>query len=70
VKRQPTRTIGTRGPPAALPLRAAAPKVFVECLELDASLTYDLPVQVFLPLGKAVSSVVEPHTVRVVVSKP
>ena len=46
------------------------PKAFVGCLELDPSLTYDLPVQVFLPLGKAVSAAVEPHTVRVVVSKP
>lgn len=49
-------------------LQDLTPKAFVECLELDPSLTYDLPVQVFLPLGKAVSATVEPHTVRVVVS--
>lgn len=51
-------------------LQVVAPQAFVECLELDPSLTYDLPVQVFLPLGKAVSATVEPHTVRVVLSKP
>lgn len=59
------------GPPETLEdLQAVAPKAFVECLELNPSLTYDLPVQVVLPPGKAVSAAVEPHTVRVVVSKP
>ncbi|MDD5677679.1 MAG: hypothetical protein PHW60_06750 [Kiritimatiellae bacterium] len=51
-------------------LQAVAPKAFVECLELNPSLTYDLPVKVVLPPGKAVTAAVEPHTVRVVVSKP
>jgi len=51
-------------------LQAVAPKAFVECLELNPSLTYELPVQMVLPPGKAVSATVEPHTVRVVVSKP
>ena len=51
-------------------LQAVAPKAFVECLELNPSLTYDLPVQVVLPPGKAVSAAVEPQTVRVVVNKP
>ncbi|MDP2989961.1 MAG: CdaR family protein [Kiritimatiellota bacterium] len=64
------RVVLTGSPETLEELQAIAPKAFVECLELDPSLTYDLPVQVFLPLGKAVSAVVEPHTVRVVVSKP
>jgi len=64
------RVVLTGSPETLEDLQAVAPKAFVECLELDSSLTYDLPVQVFLPLGKAVSAVVEPHTVRVVVSKP
>ncbi|MBI2441706.1 MAG: hypothetical protein HYV35_10080 [Lentisphaerae bacterium] len=58
------------GPPETLEsLQAAAPKAFVECLELDPSLTYDLPVKVALPPGKGVGAVVEPRTVRVLVSK-
>ncbi|MFA5043201.1 MAG: CdaR family protein [Kiritimatiellia bacterium] len=64
------RVVLTGSPETLEELQSAAPKAFVECLELDPSLTYDLPVQVFLPLGKAVTAVVEPHTVRVVVSKP
>jgi len=64
------RVVLTGAPETLEDLQAAAPKVFVECLELDASLTYDLPVQVFLPPGKAVTAAVEPHTVRVVLSKP
>ncbi|MFH1968816.1 MAG: CdaR family protein [Verrucomicrobiota bacterium] len=64
------RVVLTGSPETLADLQALMPKAFVECLELDPSLTYDLPVQVFLPLGKAVSAAVEPHTVRVVVSKP
>ena len=64
------RVVLTGSPETLEDLQALAPKAFVECLELDPSLIYDLPVQVFLPLGKAVSAIVEPHTVRVVVSKP
>ena len=64
------RVVLTGSPETLEDLQALAPKAFVECLELDPSLIYDLPVQVFLPLGKAVSAVVEPRTVRVVMSKP
>ena len=64
------RVVLTGSPETLEDLQALAPKAFVECLKLDPSLIYDLPVQVFLPLGKAVSATVEPHTVRVVVSKP
>jgi len=64
------RVVLTGAPETLEDLQAVAPKVFVECLELNPSLTYDLPVQVVLPPGKAVSAAVEPHTVRVVVSKP
>ena len=64
------RVVLSGSPETLEDLQAVAPKAFVECLELDPSLTYDLPVQVILPPGKAVSAAVEPHTVRVVVSKP
>ena len=64
------RVVLTGSPETLEDLQALTPKAFVECLELDPSLTYDLPVQVFLPLGKAVSAAVEPRTVRVVMSKP
>lgn len=64
------RVVLTGSPETLEDLQTLAPKAFVECQELDPSLTYDLPVQVFLPLGKAVLAAVEPHTVRVVVSKP
>jgi YbbR domain-containing protein len=59
------------GPPKILAeLKSSPPKAFVECLDLDASLSYELPVQVFLPAGKTVGTSVEPRTVRVLVSKP
>ena len=64
------RVVLTGSPETLEDLQAVAPKAFVECLELNPSLTYDLPVQVVLPPGKAVSAVVKPHNVRVVVSKP
>ena len=63
------RVVLTGSPEMLEDLQAVAPKAFVECFELDPSLTYDLPVQVLLPLGKTVSAAVEPHTVRVVMSK-
>ena len=64
------RVVLTGAPETLEELQSSAPKAFVECQDLDPSLTYDLPVQVFLPLGKSVTAAVEPHTVRVVVSKP
>ncbi len=64
------RVVVTGSPETLEDLQSVMPKAFVECQELDGSLTYDLPVQVFLPLGKAVSASVEPHTVRVVTSAP
>lgn len=72
VEVQPSRVrlVLTGKPDELESLEAAAPKAFVECLELDPSLTYDLPVRVVLPPGKAVTAAVEPRTVRVLVSKP
>lgn len=47
-----------------------APRVFVDCADLDASLVYNnVPVRVYLPLGHALSATVEPETVRVLLAK-
>lgn len=46
------------------------PKVFVDCIDLDPSLTYDLPVNIYLPAGKDVSAVAEPAFVHIVMGKP
>jgi len=50
-------------------LRKSGLKAFVDCSQLDPSLSYDLPVLVFLPPGKNVSARVEPEFVRVVFGK-
>ncbi len=50
-------------------MKKSAPKVFVDCVDLDSSLTYDLPVLVFLPGGKKVTAVVDPPFARVVFKK-
>lgn len=49
--------------------KKTAPKVFVDCVDLDPSLTYDLPVLVFLPAGKNITAAVDPPFVRVVFKK-
>lgn len=46
-------------------LKKSTPKVFVDCVDLDPSLTYDLPVLVFLPGGKNVTATVDPPFVHV-----
>lgn len=46
------------------------PKVFVDCVDLDPSLTYDLPVNIYLPPSKDVSAVADPAFVHIVISKP
>jgi len=50
-------------------MKKTAPKVFVDCVDLDPSLTYDLPVLVFLPAGKNVTAVVDPSFAHVVFKK-
>lgn len=50
-------------------LKKSTPKAFVDCSELDPALAYDLPVLVFLPAGKNVTSAVEPALVHVVFKK-
>jgi hypothetical protein len=50
-------------------LKKTVPKVFVDCVDLDPSLTYDLPILVFLPAGKNVTAVVEPPFAHVVFKK-
>lgn len=44
-------------------------KAFVDCADLDPSLTYDLPVLVFLPPGKKATASVEPPFVHAVFKK-
>jgi len=50
-------------------LKKSAVKAFVDCSKLDPSLSYDLPVLVFLPPGKNVNARVEPEFVHVVFVK-
>lgn len=50
-------------------LKKSVPKVFVDCVDLDSSLTYDLPVLVFLPAGKNVTASVDPPFVHVIFKK-
>ncbi|MDO9542646.1 MAG: CdaR family protein [Kiritimatiellia bacterium] len=50
-------------------LKKSVPKVFVDCVGLDPSLTYDLPVLVFLPAGKNVTALANPSFVHVIFKK-
>ncbi len=50
-------------------LKNAPPKAFVDCVDLDPSLTYDLPVSVYLPPGHNVSLRVDPAYVRIVLDQ-
>lgn len=50
-------------------LKKSPPKVFVDCVDLDPSLTYDLPVLVFLPAGKDVTASANPAFVHVIFKK-
>ena len=50
-------------------LKKSVPKVFVDCVDLDPSLTYDLPVLVFLPAGKNVTASADPPFVHVILKK-
>ncbi|MBU4198591.1 MAG: hypothetical protein KKG09_05830 [Verrucomicrobia bacterium] len=50
-------------------LKSAAPRAFVDCVELDPSLTYDLPIQVYLPPGYNVSVAVDPPYAHIVLGQ-
>ena len=50
-------------------LKTVPPKAFVDCVDLDPSLTYDLPVYVYLPPGHNVSFAVDPPYVRIVLGQ-
>jgi len=50
-------------------MKKSVPKVFVDCIDLDPSLSYDLPVLVFLPGGKNVTAAVDPSFAHVVFKK-
>jgi len=49
-------------------IKNTSPHVFVDCVDLNTSLSYDLPVQVYLPPGKHLASTVDPPFVHVVFS--
>ncbi len=46
------------------------PKVFIDCIDLDQSLAYDLPVNIHLMTGLDVSASADPAFVRVVIGTP
>lgn len=50
-------------------LKTTAPKAFVDCVELDSSLTYDLPVHIYLPPGHNVSVAVDPPYAHIVLGQ-
>lgn len=67
----PTRvTVMVMGTPEALEdLKTVAPKAFVDCVDLNPSLTYDLPVQVYLPPGHSVSVSADPPYAHIVLGQ-
>ena len=50
-------------------LQTVAPKAFVDCVDLDPSLTYDLPVHVYLPPGYNMSVSADPPYAHVVLGQ-
>lgn len=50
-------------------LKTVPPKAFVDCVDLDPSLIYDLPVYVYLPPGHNVSTAADPPYVRIVLGQ-
>jgi YbbR domain-containing protein len=50
-------------------LKTIVPKAFVDCIDLDPSLTYDLPVHVYLPSGYNVSVSADPPYAHVVLGQ-
>lgn len=64
-------TIRVEGRAEALePLRRGMPKAFIDCVDLDPSLAYDLPVQLHVPSGGTVSATATPSFAHVVLTKP
>ena len=47
-------------------LKATPPMAFVDCIDIDPSLNYDLPVHVYLPPGYNVSVLAQPPFVHIV----
>lgn len=58
--------VGLTGSAEALEgLKAAPPRAFVDCTDLDPSLTYDLAVNIHLPPGRNVVAVADPPFVHI-----
>ena len=49
--------------------KKTSPKAFIDCNDLDPSLTYDLPILVYLPPGRNVTAAVSPPYAHVVFKK-
>ncbi len=60
------QVIASGTPESVAALRQAIPRVFVDCRELDPSLTYDLPVSIHLPAGAGATAVAEPPVAHIV----
>jgi len=50
-------------------LQSVVPKAFVDCVDLDPSLTYDLPIHVYLPPGHNVTVSAEPPYAHIVLGQ-
>ena len=50
-------------------LKKTSLKAFIDCIDLDPSLTYDLPILVFLPVGKNITATVDPPFAHVIFKK-
>jgi len=50
-------------------LKSVVPKAFVDCIDLDSSLTYDLPIYVYLPPGHNVTVAANPPYAHIVLGE-
>ena len=51
-------------------LKSFIPRVFVDCTDLDPSVTYDLPVSIHLPTDIDASADAKPAFVHIVIEQP
>ncbi len=56
-------------PESVAALMKMTPRVFVDCQDLDPSLTYDLPVSIHLPAGAGVTAAAEPPVAHIVIER-
>ncbi len=64
------RVTASGTPESVALLQQAAPRVFVDCRDLDASLTYDLPVSIHLPAAAGgVTAAADPPVAHIVIER-